>query len=155
MFDFLFLMVLIGIAAAKISHILIKRERKEHEERMAILKDNFKFQKRILSSTKKSLATTVVGGATTIFLLDQFIDDNNLDQETIAQMQAMDLHQLQGFAIENNFMAEDEMNHLVDEFDPFDPYDSPGIDLVVDEHYHGIDHALSDHHSHGDFGDFP
>lgn len=36
--------------------------------------------------------------------------------------------------------------------DMHDPYKNPGLDLVIDEHYHGIDHGM-DHHDfhHHDF----
>lgn len=151
MFKFLVFIALIGVAATVIRHIF-KQQREEHEKRMAILKENLDFQKRILSSIKKPMAAAAVGGAATMVLLDQLTNDNNLDQQTIAQMQDMDLHQLQHFAIENNFMEQEEMNHLLDEFDPFDPYTNPGTDMVVDEYYHGIDHGLDDDYFNDDFG---
>lgn len=32
--------------------------------------------------------------------------------------------------------------------DPHDPYTNPGLDIVVDESYHGIDHGSADTHHH-------
>lgn len=150
MFKFLIFITLIGLAVKKIRHIF-KKEQEEHEERMAMLNENLDFQRRILSSLKKPIATAAVGGTTTMFLLDQLTNENNFEQQTLDQMQDMDLHQLQEFAMENNFMEQEEMNHLLDEFDPFDPYTNPGTDIVVDECYHGIDHGLDNDCFHDDF----
>lgn len=156
MFELLIFIALIG-AAGTVMRRMFKKQREEHEKRMAFLKENWEFQKRMLDSMKNPVAATAVGGAATLFLLDQLINNNDLDQQTIAQMQDMDLQQLQHFAIENNFMEQEEINQLMDEFDPFDPYTNPGTDLVVDEYYHGIDHGLDNDHfndsfHHHDFG---
>jgi hypothetical protein len=44
-------------------------------------------------------------------------------------------------------------NHIDDDWhqsghDPHDPYTNPGLDIVVDESYHGIDHGSADSHHH-------
>ncbi|SMB83540.1 hypothetical protein SAMN00017405_1056 [Desulfonispora thiosulfatigenes DSM 11270] len=143
---------LISVVVKKVLN-LFKQQKEEHEKRMAMLTENLKFQEKILASIKNPVAAAAVGGATTMFLLDQLTNDNNLEQQTIDQMQDMDLDQLQEFAMENNFMEQEDMNHLLDEFDPFDPYTNPGIDIVIDESYHGIDHGLdNDFHDDFDYG---
>lgn len=127
-----------------------KEEQKFHEERMAMLQEGLDIQRRALAALKKP-AAAAAGGATTMFLLNQLTSDNNIGQEAIGQMQDMDLQQMQEFAMENNFIDQEEMNNLLNEFDHFDPYTNPGVDLVVDEHYHGIDHGLDNDHFHDDF----
>ncbi len=159
MFTFFTFIILIGVLVVTVRHF-IKKEDEEHERRMEFLKDNLAFQERILSSMKSPIAATAVGGAATMLLLDNLINDNNFDQQTIAQMQDMDLHQLQKFAIDNNLMNYEEINRLMeyedinlleDQFDPFNPYTNPGTDLVIDEYYHGIDRGLDNDHFHDDF----
>ncbi|MTI81419.1 MAG: hypothetical protein FH758_11145 [Firmicutes bacterium] len=122
------------------------------------------------SQLQSSVLTGVAGGMAAMFLIDQLQRENNLDQDTINQMQDMDIDQLQQFAMENDFLQQDQLNDLMDNMqnaydnpdmdiaindfiqnteldmgqihDMQDPYITPGLDNVIDEHYHGIDQDM-------------
>lgn len=75
----------------------------------------------------------------------------NVSPETLSMLSAMSFVQIQNFALQNQLLDQQMMQQM------FDPYMNPGIDLVVDQYYHGIDRGLEpqpDHHqmNNHDFG---
>lgn len=79
-----------------------------------------------------------VGGAATMMLLNHLHSQHQFDANTMENMHQMDYEQLQQFALDQGLMQQEELNQI------FDPYTNPGTDIVVDEHYHGINHGLDD-----------
>ncbi|WP_031516238.1 hypothetical protein [Desulfofalx alkaliphila] len=99
---------------------------------------------------QKSAMVGAAGSLAALFFISQLQDQNSLDQQTLEQMEQMDLAQLQQFALDRQLIDQQQLDELMNQI--HDPYLNPGLDLLVDESFHGIDHGLgiADHHHHSD-----
>ncbi|MBO8136613.1 MAG: hypothetical protein H0Z40_00485 [Desulfotomaculum sp.] len=94
------------------------------------------FKKQLMSSA----VTGAAGGLAAMLLINQIQKHNDLDQETVESMQNMDLDEIRQFAVENNLADQQEIDNLINQMQ--DPYQNPGMDIIVDEYYHGLDRGL-------------
>lgn len=111
------------------------------------MKQNKIFKQRL----QESAITGIAGGVAANLFIHQLLQQNHIEQDMQDQMREMDLMQLQDFALEHNMLSQGEIDHLMEQMQ--DPYINPGLDHVIDEHYHGIDHGLGiadpNHFDHG------
>lgn len=122
------------------------------------------FTKKRVSSRSLAIPTVfMAGGAATTFLLDHLLQERDFDQATIDQLRQMDFIHLQNFALEHHIWNTEQLHQLQQQmFEQIqinewmrqihDPYLNPGLDHVVDETVHGIDHGIGIanpvHHDH-------
>lgn len=69
--------------------------------------------------------------------------EKNVSDATILGLQNMGLQQIQFALIQQNLMNEQEILRMM-----HDPYLNPGLDVVVDNQYHGIDNGMEPHQHH-------
>ena len=95
---------------------------------------------------------------------DQLQAQHDLDAGLMEQMQSMDIQQLQELAAQEQWMTMEQAHEMAQQFDQMlldqqvhammqddlimqqqldmtDPYQHPGLDIIVDESFHGIDHG--------------
>jgi hypothetical protein len=94
-------------------------------------------KKRKLKSAKHAMAIGV-GGAATMNLLQQIQQQQMLDEDLIEQMESMNLEQLQQFALDQHIIDQNHLQEMMNH--AMDPFRNPGLDIVVDESFHGIQH---------------
>lgn len=153
----IFLLVVGLVAAAMVMKVKEARESQKRCNEIKKMINEVRANGLNINSSSSGIGSSVmagaIGGAATLFLLDQIMDKHDFDQETLASFQDMDFDQLQDFALQNNLMEMDDINTMMNDFDP---YLNPGQDIVIDEYYHGIDHDLGyvnpDYHDDSDFG---
>ncbi|WP_182102484.1 hypothetical protein [Niallia taxi] len=98
------------------------------------------------NNRRSSLSAGAVGGAASTYFMHQLMDQHDLNEETIREMEQMNLQQMQEFALQNDLSSQMELQRMMEQ--SMDPYQNPGVDIVVDESYHGIDHGMNDHSMH-------
>ena len=97
---------------------------------------------------RRSVARSSHPGATVAFR-NYLHQHHAIEDELWEQMQAMNLRQLEELATAQHWMQMEEMQTMEQQLQEMverqDPYLHPGIDIVVDESYHGINHGSLDH----------
>lgn len=101
-----------------------------------IMNQNLASEADILRLTSEALLTNNIIQE----IQDQTDLQNRIDMQTLIDM---DFHAAQQFAIDNQLIDQSSLDAMLN-----DPYINPGLDIVVDESFHGIDHGLgiADHH---------
>lgn len=79
-------------------------------------------------------------------ILEWLKREKGISNETIQRLQDMELQQIQFALMHQNMLNEQEMHRMMNEMN--DPYLNPGLDAVVDSHYHGIDNGLEPNQNH-------
>lgn len=147
---FFVVLLFIGIALYFIAQIglLIVEFRKDK----ALMNEEYETIAREVGvrNNHQNAMSTVLPAAVSGVLIQTILDDNHIDQATEQQMREMDGVTLAQFAMDHNFINQEQLTHLMMD-QGIDPYTTPGVDILVDEGYHHIDHGLGianpDHHN--------